>query len=244
MMIYMGTPHNNANKGDIAKVVIMPGDPYRADTIAKMIFTTYQIVSDVRGIRVYTGLTQNNKRLSVMASGMGQPSIGIYCYELFKEYDVDLIIRVGTAGTSNPNIHVKDVLLGEKAYTMSNFAYLFDRQDIYEIEASKNATLIANQVLKAKSFSYNIGTIFTSDAFYGEGPDIQKIWDEKNIIGVEMESFALYYTAKRLNKNALTLLTVSNHFKNKEEELSIKEKETSMNNMIKAAEEIAEKFIS
>lgn len=238
----MATLHTNASKGQLAKVVLMPGDPVRANNIANEFLRDVEVVSDVRGIAIYTGYTKNGKRVSVMASGMGQPSIGIYSYELFSQLGVELIIRVGTAGSFNPNIHVKDVLISERAHTRSNFAYQLDRKDIFDCEASLEAVEAAKRHSKEIDRNVIVGTTYTNDAFYGETERMRNNWAKKGYIGVEMEAFALYYTAQKLNKKALTLLTVSNHFINDEPDLTKKEKEVAMKNMMLLALKVAEDF--
>lgn len=238
----MATLHTNASKGQLAKVVLMPGDPVRANNIANEFLRDVEVVSNVRGIAIYTGYTKNGKKVSVMASGMGQPSIGIYSYELFSQLGVELIIRVGTAGSFNPNIHVRDVLISERAHTRSNFAYQLDRKDIFDCDASIEAVEAAKHYSKEIDRNVIVGTTYTNDAFYGETERMRNIWAKKGYIGVEMEAFALYYTAKKLNKKALTLLTVSNHFINDEPDLTKKEKEVAMKNMMLLALKVAEDF--
>ena len=238
----MVTLHTNASKGQLAKVVLMPGDPIRANNIANEFLHDVEVVSDVRGIAIYTGYTENNVRISVMASGMGQPSIGIYSYELYKELGVELIIRVGTAGSFNPNIHVNDVIISTRAHTRSNFAYQLDRKDVFDCDADKEAVEAAIGYSKELDREVVSGPTYTNDAFYGETEKMRNIWSKKGYIAVEMEAFALYYTAQKLNKKALCLLTVSNHFINNEESLTQKEKQVSMRNMMKLAIKVAEKF--
>ena len=238
----MATLHTNASKGQLAKVVLMPGDPVRANNIANEFLRDVEVVSNVRGIAIYTGYTKNGKRVSVMASGMGQPSIGIYSYELFSQLGVELIIRVGTAGSFNPNIHVKDVLISERAHTRSNFAYQLDRKDVFDCDASIEAVEAAKRHSKEIDRNVIVGTTYTNDAFYGETERMRNNWAKKGYIGVEMEAFALYYTAQKLNKKALTLLTVSNHFINDEPDLTKKEKEVAMKNMMLLALKVAEDF--
>ena len=238
----MATLHTNASKGQLAKVVLMPGDPVRANNIANEFLHDVEVVSNVRGIAIYTGYTKNGKRVSVMASGMGQPSIGIYSYELFSQLGVELIIRVGTAGSFNPNIHVRDVLISERAHTRSNFAYQLDRKDVFDCDASIEAVEAAKRHSKEIDRNVIVGTTYTNDAFYGETERMRNIWAKKGYIGVEMEAFALYYTAQKLNKKALTLLTVSNHFINNEPDLTKKEKEVAMKNMMLLALKVAEDF--
>ena len=239
----MATLHTNASKGQLAKVVLMPGDPVRANNIAYEFLHNVEVVSDVRGIAIYTGYTKNEKRVSVMASGMGQPSIGIYAHELFESLGVEIIIRVGTAGSFNPHIHVRDVIISERAHTRSNFAYQLDRKDIFDCDASKEAVEVAKEFAKELTDRNVItGTTYTNDAFYGETERMRNIWAKKGYVAVEMEAFALYYTAQKLGKKALCLLTVSNHFINNEEDLTQKEKQTSMHNMMRLAIKVAEYY--
>ena len=238
----MATLHTNASKGQLAKVVLMPGDPVRANNIAYEFLHNVEVVSDVRGIAIYTGYTKNEIKVSVMASGMGQPSIGIYAHELFSQLGVELIIRVGTAGSFNPHIHVRDVLISERAHTRSNFAYQLDRKEIYDCDASKDVVEVAKEYAKELDRNVVVGTTYTNDAFYGETERMRNIWAKKGYIGVEMEAFALYYTAQKLGKKAITLLTVSNHFINDEPDLTQKEKQVSMHNMMHLAIKLAEHY--
>lgn len=238
----MATLHTNASKGQLAKVVLMPGDPVRANNIAYEFLHNVEVVSDVRGIAIYTGYTNNEIKVSVMASGMGQPSIGIYAHELFAQLGVELIIRVGTAGSFNPHIHVRDVLISERAHTRSNFAYQLDRKEIYDCDASKDVVEVAKEYAKELDRNVVVGTTYTNDAFYGETERMRNIWAKKGYIGVEMEAFALYYTAQKLGKKAITLLTVSNHFINDEPDLTQKEKQVSMHNMMHLAIKLAEHY--
>ena len=238
----MATLHTDASLGEVAKVLLMPGDPVRAESIAKRFLHDVRIVSDVRGMKLYTGLTENNKTVSVMASGMGQPTIGIYAYELFKELGVELIIRVGTAGSFDQDVHVKDVLVATKCHTESNFAYQLNREEIFDIEADNEVIKITEEEISKTDFHYHKGTIYTNDAFYGETDEVRQKWAKEGYIGIEMEGFALYYTAKLLNKKALCLLTVSNHFINDEPGLTQDEKRHSMREMISLAVKVAERF--
>ena len=239
----MATLHTTASKGQLAKVVLMPGDPIRANNIAYEFLHDVEIVSDVRGIKAYTGYTDNNKRVSVMASGMGQPSIGIYSHELFNELGVELIIRVGTAGSFNKDIHVKDLIISTCTETDSNFAYQLDRNNVFKCDASEEAIKVAEQCAKDfKDVNVVSGVTFTNDAFYGETPEVIEEWMKKGYAAVEMEAFALYYTAKLLNKKALCLLTISDHLTSNEKHLTQEEKQSSMRNMMKLAIKVAEHF--
>ena len=239
----MATAHTEASKGQLAKVVLMPGDPKRANNIAYEFLHNVEVVSDVRGISIYTGYTKNEKRVSVMASGMGQPSIGIYAYELFAQLGVELIIRVGTAGSFNPDIHVRDVIISERTHTPSNFAFQLTGKRVFDCDASKEAVEIAKEFSKElEGRNVVCGTTLTNDAFYGETKEVVEKWKKGGYVAVEMEAFALYYTAKMLNKKALCLLTVSDHLTNDEKRLTTKEKETSMHNMMHLAMKVAEYY--
>jgi purine-nucleoside phosphorylase len=237
----MPTPHNEAKKGEIAKVVLMPGDPNRAQWIADNFLHDVKLVNKVRGNLCFTGLTNNGKRISVMASGMGHPSIGIYSHELFTEYDVDVIIRVGTCGSYQPNINLKDVLVCSGACTDSNWMSQYGINGTYSAIASYEVLEQAVLVLKEMNFPYHVGNIFAADVFYDVDKDIWKKWARLGVMGVEMESYALYVNAAYLGKKALTLLTVTDNFV-KEGRLSAEERQTGLRNMISAAIETAEKF--
>ena len=239
----MATLHTTASKGQLAKVVLMPGDPIRANNIAYEFLHDVEVVSDIRGIAIYTGYTENGKKVSVMASGMGQPSIGIYSHELFNELGVELIIRVGTAGSLSKDIHVKDVVITDVAYTDSNFAYQLTGRNIYECKGDDKAIEVAKECGKEfEGINIVSGPTFTNDAFYGETESVVNRWVKKGYIAVEMEAFALYYTAKKLNKKALCLLTISDHLINDERNLTQGERQTSMRNMMKLAIKVAERF--
>lgn len=237
----MPTPHNEAKKGEIAKVVLMPGDPNRAKWIADTFLHDVKCVNQVRGNFCFTGLTKNGKRISVMASGMGHPSIGIYSYELFSEYDVDLIIRVGTCGAYQDYINLRDVLLCTGSCTDSNYAAQFNLVGTYSAIADSDALLSARDILEQKKFPYHMGNILSADIFYDFDKDVWKKWAALGVMGVEMESYALYVNAAYLKKRALTMLTVTDHFI-KNERLSSEERQVGLRNMIETAIETAEKY--
>lgn len=237
----MPTPHNEAKKGEIAKVVLMPGDPNRARWIADNFLHDVKLVNQVRGNLCFTGLTANGKRISVMSSGMGHPSIGIYSYELFSEYDVDIIIRVGTCGSYQPEVNLRDVLVCQGACTDSNWMSQYGINGTYSAIASYDVLERAVEVLKDKSFPYHVGNIFAADVFYDTDKDLWKRWARLGVLGVEMESYALYVNAAYLHKRALTLLTVTDNFV-KEGKLTAEERQTGLRNMIQVAVETAEKF--
>lgn len=231
------TPHNEAKKEDIANIVIMPGDPLRAKYIAENFLEDYKLVNSVRGMFAYTGFYKG-KRLTVMAHGMGMPSIGIYCYELYKFYDVDTIIRIGSCGTFSPDIKIGDTILVNRSYTEGNFSLAMNNEICHTIDGTLATIDIIRNVSKDTNIPITEGTILCNEYFDPYMEDIQKLFDrlpkELNILGSEMESFALYYTAHVLNKNAACLLTVvDSMFENKS--MTPKERQTSLNTMIKLA---------
>lgn len=208
----MSTPHNSAGKGQIAKTVLMPGDPLRSKFIAEHFLKDPVLVNNVRGVQGYTG-TYNGKSVTVMASGMGMPSIGIYSYELYKEYDVDNIIRVGSAGSYIPELKIFDVVLATAAYSESSYALTQSG----DTENPQKASDALNEKLRASAKKLGIplyeGIIHSSDVFYRESKDYLKdIVDVQHCCAVEMESFALFHNAKVLGKNAACLLTISDSF--------------------------------
>lgn len=237
----MSTPHNEAKKGEIAKVVLMPGDPNRALWIADNFLHDVKCVNKVRGNCCYTGLTKNGKRISVMSSGMGHPSIGIYSYELYSEYDVETIIRVGTCGAYQENIELFDVLLCAGSSTDSNYAAQFHLNGTYSALADFEVLMRAREVLEKKGFPYHMGNIFSADVFYDFDKETWKRWAKLGIMGVEMESYALYINAAYLKKRALTMLTVTDHFV-KEGKLTAEQRQIGLRNMIESAIETAEYY--
>ena len=229
------TPHNEAKKEDIAKIVIMPGDPLRAKYIAENFLENAKLVNTVRNIYAYTG-EYKGKRITVMASGMGMPSMGIYCYELYKFYDVDTIIRIGSCGTFVPEIKVFDTILVDTSYTEGNFALAMNNEDCHVVDGDKEIL----DIIEKTSIKANIpvvkGTILCNEYFDPYMEDIQKLFDrfpkDLKILGSEMESFALFYTAKVLNKKAGCILTVVDSMFEKKA-ISADERQTSLNNMIR-----------
>lgn len=237
----MPTPHNEAKKGEIAKVVLMPGDPKRAQWIADNFLHDVKLVNQIRGNLCFTGLTKNGKRISVMSSGMGMPSIGIYSHELYTEYDVETIIRVGTCGTFREDINFFDVLLCAGSSTDSNWMSQFKLNGTFSALADFDVLLIARDVLIEKKYPFYIGNILSADIFYDHDPENWKRWASLEILGVEMESYALYVTAHELHKRALTILTVTDSFV-KKGALTAEERQTGLFKMIDIAVLTAEKF--
>lgn len=207
----MATPHNEAQNGDIAKTVLMPGDPLRSQFIAETFLENPKLVNNVRGIQGYTG-TWKGVPVTVMASGMGMPSIGIYSYELYKEYGVENIIRIGSAGSYVKSLHVYDVVLATGAYSESSYALT---QSGYEKDTTYPSVALNDKIIDAaEKLGINIqqGLIHSSDVFYRESSDYLQSISEKGCVAVEMESFALFANARTLGKNAACLLTISDSF--------------------------------
>lgn len=205
------TPHNEATKDQIAKIVIMPGDPRRSQMIAENFLENPVLVNDVRGVHGYTG-TYKGKSFTVMASGMGQPSIGLYTYELFNFYDVDTIIRVGSIGAVSERTPLRSIIIGRRAYSETNYLMFYRDNGNKCGFAEADETLCAKAAATAERLGliYNIGDIFSSDTYYSDNDDVATCM-ENNLLGVEMEGVALYLNAKRAGKKALTICTVSNN---------------------------------
>lgn len=203
----MSTPHNAANKGDIAKTVLMPGDPLRAKFIAENYLENPVCYNEVRGMYGFTG-TYKGVPVSVQGSGMGIPSIGIYSWELFNEYDVDNIIRVGTAGAIADKVELRDVVIGMSASTNSSFADQYRLPGTYAPTASWKLLSVAVKAAEAKGSSFHVGNILSSDTFYDDADSLAQ-WQKMGVLAIEMEAMALYANAARAGKNALCILTVS-----------------------------------
>lgn len=226
------TPHISAVKGDFAETVLMPGDPLRAKFIAETFLTDYVQVNKTRGILGYTGF-YNGKKVSVMASGMGIPSMCIYSYELFNYYDVNNIIRVGTAGAIRSDLKIGDVVISMSACTDSNYASSFGMPGIIAPTASFELLKKAEQNSDKLGLSTVIGPIFTSDCFYNDLENTAK-WQKMGILCVEMETAGLYLNAMNCGKNALSILTISD-CPLKNEAATAEQREKSFINMIKLA---------
>lgn len=203
----MPTPHNNAEKGDIAETVIMPGDPLRARFIAENYLENPVCYNEVRGMYGYTG-TYKGKRVSVQGSGMGMPSMAIYSWELFSEYGVDNIIRTGTAGAVSDNVSLRDIIIAMSASTNSAYASQYNLPGTYAPTASWELLSNAVKVTENKGTVFHVGNIFSSDTFYDDSGSLAQ-WQKMGVLGIEMETAALYMNAARVGKNALCILTVS-----------------------------------
>ena len=234
----MGTPHNNAKKGDFARTVLMPGDPNRAKWIAETFLHDVKCVNTVRGILAFTGKTEEGKLISVMASGMGIPSISIYSHELFNEYDVERIIRIGTCGTGDPNIKLKDIIVGMGACTDSNIMAAYDLRAAYSAIASYPLLKESIDAAEALGHPYYVGNIFSSDTFYDDYGIFNKLAEKFGVLAVEMEAYGLYVEAAKARKQALCLLSVTDHFATGER-LTAEDRQLGLKNMIEVALKLA-----
>ena len=202
------TPHNSAQNGDFAKTVLMPGDPLRAKFIAETFLEKAILVNNVRGIGGYTGFYQG-KEVSVMASGMGMPSMGIYSYELFQFYDVDHIIRIGTAGAIRADLKVRDIVAGMAACTNSSFVKQYQLPGDYAPIASYRMLETAVNTAKKQGVELVVGNLYSSDTFYDEREDSLLRWQKMGVLAVEMEAAALYMNHALTVKEALAICTIS-----------------------------------
>lgn len=227
------TPHNEARKEDIAKVVLMPGDPLRAKFIAENFMDNYKVVNSVRGMLAYTG-EYKGKRITVMGHGMGIPSVGIYSYELFKFYDVDAIIRIGSCGSYKKDVKVLDVLLVDNAYSESTYALVQSGFTGNMTKSSDELNEKIKETAKEMNLDVRFSNIHSSDVFYSDTTNIEELTEKYGCCAVEMESFGLFHNANVLNKKAACILTVSDSLVEKAE-LTADERRTSMTNMIKLA---------
>lgn len=203
----MSTPHLQGNKGDYAPVVLMPGDPLRAKFIAETYLEDVRCVNEIRGMLGYTG-TYKGTPVSVQGSGMGQPSIGIYSYELFHFFDVQSIIRIGTAGGIDPSVQLRDVILAQGACTNGSYAAQYRLPGTFAPIASFRLLRTAADTADALGMPVRVGNLFSSDMFYDDANSLAD-WQKMGVLGVEMESAALYLNAARAGKEALCICTVS-----------------------------------
>ncbi|MGI6462704.1 MAG: purine-nucleoside phosphorylase [Candidatus Scatomorpha sp.] len=229
----MATPHILANKEDFAKTVLMPGDPLRSKFIAENFLEDAKLVNNVRGIHGYTGLYRG-KRVSVHASGMGIPSIGIYSWELFNFFDVENIIRVGSAGAFHDDLRLMDIVAAMGASTDSNFVHQFNLKGHFAPIADYKLLSTAVKAAESMGKEIKVGNMFSSDNFYDDGSDGAEQWKKMGILGVEMEAAGLYMNAARSGKRALCICTISDHIF-KKEELSPEDRQTSFKDMINIA---------
>ncbi len=233
----ISTPHIIAEEGDFAKTVLMPGDPRRSEFIARTFLEEPRLVNDIRGVKGFTG-TYKGKKVSVMASGMGMPSIGIYSWELFSSFWVENIIRIGTAGSYSPDMHLGDLIIAQGACTNSNYASMFGMPGTFAPIADFGLLRKAVETAELRGFPFKVGSIYSSDTFYSDSAADMK-WAEMGVLGVDMEAAALYANAARLGKKALCICSVSNSFIYPEEDATAQQRETMFTNMMEVALEIA-----
>ncbi len=231
------TPHINATPDDFADTVLMPGDPLRAKYIAENFLTDARLVNNVRGVQGYTGLYKS-KPVSVMASGMGMPSIGIYSYELYHYFDVKRIIRVGSAGAMQPNVAVRDLVFGLGACTDSSFANQFGLNGMFAPVCSFDMLKDATEIADTTGLKYHVGNLLSSDVFYNDSVNTAEVWGKMGVLAVEMEAAALYMTAARAGREALAICTVSDHLLTGVA-TTAEERQNSFNEMITLALELA-----
>ncbi len=228
----MSTPHINASPADFARTVLMPGDPLRAKFIAETFLTDAVLVNNVRGIQGYTGY-YDGTRVSVMASGMGMPSMGIYSYELFNFFDVENILRIGSAGAIHPDLKVRDIVLGQGACTNSNYAAQYGLNGAFAPIADYRLLRTAADVAEEMGVRYRVGNLLSSDTFYADD-NATPAWGKLGVLAVEMEAAALYMNAARAGKNALAICTVSDHILTGEA-TTAEERQTSFTEMMELA---------
>lgn len=227
------TPHNEAKKSDIASTVLMPGDPLRAKYIAETFLTGVRLVNTVRNMYAYTG-KYKNKEITVMASGMGMPSMGIYSYELYKFYDVENIIRIGSAGAYTKNLNLYDIVLVKDCYSESSYALMQNGETRNILNSSEKLNNIILETAKKNNIELFSGRVHSSDVFYKNNDNFKELNEKYNCLACEMESFALFHNANSLHKKAACLLTISDNLVTKEETTS-GERQNSFNKMIELA---------
>ena len=233
----MATPHIGAEKGQIAETILLPGDPLRAKYIAETFLEDVVQYNNVRGMLGFTG-TYKGKRISVQGTGMGIPSIGIYSHELISEFGVKNLIRIGTAGSYQEDLKLRDVVIAMSASTDSAINKLRFNGADYAPTANADMIFKAYEIAKEKGMNVKAGNVFTSDTFYGDDPEAWKKWAKFGVLCVEMETAQLYTTAAKLGAKALTLLTISDSFITSEV-TTAEERQTTFNDMIVVALETA-----
>ena len=235
------TPHINATPEDFGKVVLMPGDPLRSEFIAKTYLTEARLVNNVRGVQGYTG-KWNGETVSVMASGMGMPSIGIYSYELFGFFGVEAILRVGSAGALQPEIRTRDIVLGMGASTNSSYAEQFRMGASVAPLCDFGLLETAVAVCRERESRFHVGNLMSSDRFYDDDPEANRRYAKMGVLAVEMEAAALYLNAAKLGKKALAICTVSDHIITGDI-LPAAERQTGFGEMAEIALDTAARFI-
>lgn len=236
----MATPHNQAEKGEIAEIVLMPGDPLRAKLIAETYLEHPVCYNTIRNILGYTG-EYKGKRLSVQASGMGIPSMGIYSHELYNHYGVEKIIRIGSAGAIADALHLGDIVIASGVCTDSNYIAQYKLPGLFTPEADFDMIQTVRDTCKEKGMSCRVGTVFTSDVFYNEDSSDLSDWKKMNVLCVEMESVSLYCNALRAGKKALSMFTISD-LPLKGISMDADERRTSFTDMMETALDAAVKM--
>ena len=236
-MTNIPTAHNSAKAGDFAKTVLMPGDPLRAKYIAETYLENPRQVNAVRNMFGYTG-TYKGKEISVMGGGMGMPSIGIYSYELFNFYDVDQIIRIGSAGALQDHMKLMDVVIGMGACTDSNYAYQYGLPGTFAPIADYELLNRAVETAKRQGTNVVVGNVLSSDVFYNAMSNVNDLWRDMGVLAVEMEAAALYMNAAKAGKKALCMLTISDHLYTGES-LSAEDRQLGFGKMMEIALELA-----
>jgi len=233
------TPHINSTPDKIAKTVLMPGDPKRALLVAKNFLENAQLFNDVRGVSGYTGKWKGVS-VSVMASGMGMPSMGIYSYELYNAFDVENIIRIGSAGSMSEKVHVRDIVLGMGACTDSAYGSQFGLDGAFAPICDYGLLSDAVSIGESREMPIHVGNLLSSDIFYNDDPNRNVAWRKMNVLAVEMEAAALYMNAARASKKALAICTVSDSLVTGEA-LPAEEREKTFTQMIELALDVAAK---
>ena len=233
----ISTPHISAPPIPYAKTVLMPGDPLRSKYVAEKYLENAVLVNNVRGVQGYTG-TFNGKPVSIMASGMGMPSMGIYSHELYSQFGVETIIRIGSMGSYSSVLKLREIVLAMAVSTDSSFVEQFGLPGTFSPSADWSLLRKAAETAESRGLKYTVGNILSSDRFYDDDPDSYKKWMKMGVLGVEMESAALYSIAARLGKKALTVLTVSDILETGEK-LSSEDRQTSFDDMVLLALNLA-----
>jgi len=232
-MAIINTPHIKAEMGDFARTVLMPGDPLRSKFIAENFLENARLVNNVRGIQGYTG-SYRGEKVSVMASGMGMPSMAIYSYELFSYLGVENIMRIGSVGGMAEKVRIRDIIIGMGASTTSNYAVQYGLQGSFAPIADYGMLKIAVEESEKIGASYHVGNLLSSDIFYNADPSASERWARLGVLGVEMEAAALYMNAAYLGKKALAICTVSDHLVTGEA-LDASERQSSFTEMMEIA---------
>jgi purine-nucleoside phosphorylase len=228
------TPHNTARPGEIAKTVLMPGDPLRSQYIAEHYLERPVLVNNARGVQGYTGAWKGVP-VTVMASGMGIPSIGIYSWELYTAYGVENILRIGSAGALQDDVHVMDIVMGAGACTDSNYAHQFGLAGTFAPIADFSLLRTAVEIAEKMGVKPHVGNLLSSDNFYDDGGDGPDQWRKMGVLAVEMEAAGLYLNAARLGRRALAICTVSDHLYDHSVDLTAEQRQTSFRQMMELA---------